>query len=90
MGDLFDRAVHPLYAVMAFISALIVIILLISGMSNRKGIKSNHKMIFYWVILFCLQDGIWGLFASHTFRNDTALFVLSNVFHLFAMFSSFV
>lgn len=90
MGDLFDRNVHPLYAVMAFICAVIVIILLISGTRNRKGIERNHKRMFLWVIFFCLQDGVWGLFASHVFHSDAGLFFVSNVFHLSAIFSAFV
>lgn len=89
MGDIFDRNVHPLYSVMAFISAFIVILLLASGLHSRKGIKMNHKLIFYWIIFFCLQDGIWGLFASHVFYSDAGLFIASNVFHLSAILSAF-
>ena len=89
MGDLFDRNVHPLYSVMAFVSAVIVILLLISGTYKRKGIERNHKLIFLWVLFFCVQDGIWGLFASHVFYNDTGLFFVSNIFHLSAIFSAF-
>ena len=89
MGALFDRSIHPLYAVMAFVSAAIVLLLLISGTNNRKEIKKNHKLIFIWVIFFCLQDGFWGLFASHIFYNDAGLFFMSNIFHLSAIFSAF-
>lgn len=89
MGDLFDRNVHPLYAVMAFVSGLIVLLLLISGMRKRKEMQRNHKIIFMWVIFFCLQDGVWGLFASHIFRSDTGLFLMSVVFHLSAALSAF-
>ena len=89
MGAIFDRNVHPLYTVMAFISAVIVVLLLISGTHNRKGIEKNHKLIFLWVMFFCLQDGIWGLFASHIIYNDTGLFAVSNVFHLSAILSAF-
>ena len=84
-----DKSVHPLYAVMAFVSAAIVLLLLISGTNNRKEIKKNHKLIFIWVIFFCLQDGFWGLFASHIFYNDAGLFFMSNIFHLSAIFSAF-
>ena len=90
MGALFDRSIHPLYTVMAFVSAAIVLLLLISGTNNRKEeIKKNHKLIFIWVIFFCLQDGVWGLFASHIFYNDAGLFFMSNIFHLSAIFSAF-
>lgn len=89
MGDLFDRSVHPLYAVMAFVSGLIALLMLISGLRKRKNIGNNHKAIFLWVIFFCVQDGIWGLFASHIFRSDTALFLTSVVFHFSAALSAF-
>ncbi|MDO5445436.1 MAG: ATP-binding protein [Eubacteriales bacterium] len=89
MGDLFDRNVHPLYSVIAFVCALIVLLLLVSGFRNRKGIEKNHKLIFLWVIFFCIQDGTWGLFAAHIFHSDAGLFLASNIFHLSAMFSAF-
>ena len=89
MGDIFDRSVHPLYMVMAFASALVVLLMLISKISNRNGLARNHKLIFLWSIFFEIQDGIWGLFAAHIFHNDTALFCVSNVFHFSAMFSAF-
>lgn len=88
MGDLFDRNVHPLYAVMAFTSALIVALLLVSGMRNRKGITRNHKLMFLWVIFFCIQDGVWGLFASHSLYSDACLFFASNIFHISAVLSA--
>ena len=89
MGELFDRPVHPLYSVMAFVCGLIVLILLAAAARNKQGIKKNHRMIFLWVIFFCFQDGIWGLFAAQILHNDNALFFASNIFHLSAMFSAF-
>ena len=89
MEDIIGTNVHPLYAVMAFVSAVIVLLLLISGTQNRKNIEKNHKLIFLWVIFFCIQDGIWGLFASHAIHSDTGLFVTSTVFHLSAILSAF-
>lgn len=88
MGELIDRAVHPLYSVMAFVCALTVGILLISAVKSRRGIQKNHKMIFLWVIFFCVQDGIWGLLAAHVIRNDLLLFISSNVFHVSAVMSA--
>ena len=90
MGDIFDRNVHPLYSVMAFASALIVFLIIISEMQNRSGNKKNHMLLFIWVTFFCVQDGIWGLLASHSIHNDPALFFSSNIFHLSAVFSAFI
>ncbi len=89
MNELFDRNVHPLYSVMAFVSALTVLLLLIAAMRIRKNTGKNHRRIFWWTFFFCMQDGVWGLFAAHILHNDTALFLSSTLFHLSAMLSSF-
>ena len=39
MGEIFDRNVHPLYAVMAFVSAAIVLILLLNYLRNTQKAK---------------------------------------------------
>ena len=65
MGNLFDRNVHPLYAVMAFVSAAIVSILLINYLINNRKEKKDELLGFFgFIIFYCLQDGIWGLLAS--------------------------
>lgn len=73
---------------MAFSCALIVFVLLISNNLNKKGLGKNHKSIFIWTIFFCIQDAIWGLFASHIIRNDILLFITSNIFHLASILSA--
>ena len=88
MGELFDTATHPLYAVMAFTGALFVAVMAYSSMKNLKVTGKHHIRIFMWVMIFCIQDGIWGLFASHTIRSDLGLYIVSYVFHFFAISSS--
>lgn len=90
MGDLFDRSVHPLYSVCAFVCATIVILILNSGRKNIYVKNKNHEHLFKWVIFFCLQDGIWGVFASHVINNPTLLYVFSFVFHFSAITSTVV
>lgn len=90
MGELFDTATQPLYAVMAFTDALLVAVMAYSSMKNLRVTGKHHIRIFLWVMLFCIQDGIWGLFASHTIRSDLGLYIVSYGFHFFAISSSVV
>ena len=58
MGEIFDRNVHPLYAVMAFVSAVIVLILLLNYLRNtQKGKKHELLAFFGFIIFYCIQDG---------------------------------
>ena len=83
MGALFDRNVHPLYAVMAFVSAAIVSILLLNYLlNNRKDKKQELLSFFGFIIFYCIQDGVWGLLASGIINSDYALMVSSAVFHI--------
>ncbi len=90
--DLFDRPVHPLYSVMAFVGALIALILIIrTGTRGKYNQKSDlHFPVYCWTLFFCLQDGIWGLFAAHIFVNDVCLFVASTVFHLSSALTTYI
>lgn len=88
MKNVFDSPVHSLYSVMAFVAAALVTTLLLSAIQNRNTKKTNLVLIFIWVIFFCLQDGTWGLFASHSIRNDIGLTIASYIFHFSAITSS--
>ncbi len=89
ISDIFDRAVHPLYSVSAFISAIIIAILLINSRTNNLKTKlKSYEKLFIWFIIFCIQDGIWGLFASFTFKSDILLTICSYCFHFSAAFST--
>ncbi len=83
LEDIFDRSVHPLYSVMAFVFAGVVFLLILRlRISNKAAKKEAYYPLFCWTVFFCLQDGIWGLFAAHIFKNSAALMVSSTVFHL--------
>lgn len=75
--------VHPLYSVGAFVCALIMFIMISRILYNKRfGNSGEYLFLFLWILFFCVQDGIRGLFAAHVFVNDSALFILSSVFHL--------
>ena len=74
--------VHPLYSVTAFVFAILMMILISRILINHDTQrKSSQFYLFIWVLFFCLQDGVWGLYASHIFTNDRILFIVSGVFH---------
>ena len=82
MGNMLDRNVHPLYAVMAFVAATIVLILyLYSAINNRTKERDAHLNFFGYIIFFCIQDAIWGLFASGVINSDVGLMISSAVSH---------
>lgn len=87
MGELFDAATHPLYSVMAFTCALFVAIVGHASIRNLKIKAKHHIMMFLWVFFFCVQDGIWGLYASHIINDAQGLYNVSYIFHIFAICS---
>ncbi len=83
--------VHPLYAIGAFVCAIIMMILITRVIYNRRyGNDGVYFYLFLWVLFFCLQDGFWGLCATHLISSDSLLFITSTVFHLCSAFTSFV
>ncbi len=91
MGDLFDRNVHPLYAVMAFVCAAIVLILLLNHLGNNRKERKNELLSFFgFIIFYCIQDGVWGLLASGIINSDTGLMVASAVFHFSSALAPFI
>ncbi len=91
MSEIFNRNVHPLYAVMAFVAATIVLILyLYSAINNRTKERDAHLNFFGYIIFFCIQDAIWGLFASGVINSDVGLMISSAVFHASSALAPFV
>lgn len=88
--NILNRNVHPLYAVMAFIAAGIVLILYLYSAARHHDEKRPHLPFFIFVFIYCIQDGIWGLLASGIINNDTALMVSSAVFHISSAFAPLV
>ena len=83
MGNMMNRNVHPLYAVMAFIAAGIVLILYLYSMARHDDDDERpHLPLFIFILFYCVQDGVWGVLASGIIANDAALMVSSSVFHI--------
>ena len=85
--------VHALYGVCAFVCALVSFILPLRMEPNlRKDnpVDKAFMQLSHWTVFFCLTDSAWGFLASDLIMNDTALFLLSTCFHLFAAFTPYV
>ena len=83
--------VHPLYAVGAFVCAIIMSILITRTVYNKRyGTTGINIYLFVWVFFFCIQDGVWGLFAAHVIDNTALLFVTSTIFHLCSAITAYV
>ena len=89
--NILDRNVHPLYAVMAFVAAAIVLILYVNDMQQEKDKLDEqvHLPFFAFVFFFCIQDGIWGLLAAGAIDSDTWLMNASAVFHISSALAPF-
>ena len=85
--------VHLLYAVAAFVCALVVLILPArtrSNMSKKLPLDKAFLRLANWIVLFCAIDGIWGIAASESVINDNMLRVASFFFHLSAAITPLV
>ena len=85
--------VHLLYAVTALVCALATFILpiRISGHIDRNNkLDRAFLVLINWTTIFCVADSVWGVVASDIIMNDSLLFAMSTIFHLFAAFTPFV
>lgn len=84
--------VSTLYSLTAFSFALILSIILLND--RRKSCECNSEeraywLLIKWVIFFCLQDAVWGIFASDLVTYDIPLFISTTVFHLSTVGTTF-
>ena len=85
--------VNLLYAVAAFTCALVVLLL---PARTRKNLDKNDPVdkaflrLVDWTFIFCVCDALWGVAASSLYMNDTALTVMSYVFHATAAFTPLI
>lgn len=84
--------VSTLYSLCALSFALALILLLLHDRRLRTDIKEVeqvYRRLLKWVVLFCLQDAVWGICASDLVTSDMPLFVSSTVFHLSTVSTTF-
>ena len=69
---------NGLYWVSAFVYALVITSILINDIhENKKPNKAEKafRSLMQWVIIFCLQDAVWGLCDNRIINNDKIFFL---------------
>lgn len=82
-----------MYSLMAFISALVLVILLLynRNLQNKDRVSRVLDNVLFSIILFTLMDFSWGLCACHVIPcGSKAIEVTSFIFHYGALFSSYI
>ncbi len=80
------------YWVTPLVYTILLIILLINDSVTKRvntAVERSFRLMTLWVILFCLQDVIWGLCDSGVIQNDHFFFASSTVFHLSTVITTF-
>lgn len=84
--------VSPLYAVSALTYAVVLAVILIYDIQRNKETGREEKafrLLIAWVILFCLQDLVWGLCGSGIIPGNGVFFLSSTVFHASTVITTF-
>lgn len=82
-----------LYSVISFTCALVLLIFMNQFkivLDKSEKTDKDFLNLSYWVILFCLQDGIWGVLSSGVIHNNTLFFISSTIFHAAAAISAYI
>jgi len=84
---------HPLYMVITFICATIMLIFLYQfRVIFDKSEKTDKDFLFLacWTTMFCIQDGFWGFFGCGIIINHSLYFISTSIFHALAAFSAYI
>lgn len=83
---------NGLYWVSAFVYALVITSILINDIhENKKPNKAEKafRSLMQWVIIFCLQDAVWGLCDNRIINNDKIFFLSTTLFHCATVITTF-
>ena len=82
--------VHELYWIITLVFSLVLGIILYQEYSIVKKDNANkdYRNLLIWVLIFCLQDSLWGL-ASSTIINNKLLFISSTIFHMSTVLTTY-
>lgn len=81
-----------LYWFSAITYAFILLTILINDIRLNKTpdkLEKNYRMMTLWVLLFCVQDILWGLCADGIIVSDRYFFVSSSIFHISTVLTTF-
>lgn len=70
---------------------LLIIFFINDSLSKQlnTAVERAFRLMTLWVIFFCMQDCVWGLFDSGLIHNDQWFFGASTVFHLSTVITTF-
>lgn len=70
---------------------LLIILFINDSVSKRlnTAVERTFRLMTLWVIFFCMQDCVWGLFDSGVIHNDSWFFASSTIFHLSTVITTF-
>lgn len=81
---------------MYWVSTITYIVLLVAILANdfiskKKPNKTERsfRIMVSWVILFCIQDTLWGLCFSRVIADDNVFFLSSAIFHTSTVLTTF-
>lgn len=84
--------VGQLYWVSTLTYALIIGMILLGDLKIRRvsgEMENSFRQMAVWVLLFCLQDTVWGMCDSGVIKNDAIFFLSSSVFHISTVITTF-
>jgi diguanylate cyclase (GGDEF)-like protein len=61
-----------------------------TALDKSEKTDKDFLSLSNWVILFCLQDGIWGVLGTGSIRCNTLFFIFSTIFHAAAAVSAYI
>ena len=83
---------NQLYWITTLTYAIVLGIVLARDMIVSRKIsklEKSYRVMSAWVIFFCLQDTLWGLFEVNIIKNDTLFFISSSIFHISTVITTF-
>lgn len=83
---------NEMYWVSAITYVIVLGIILLNDMKIKKTPNREEKsfrIMTTWVILFCVQDTVWGLCSDNVIKNDCIFFISSMVFHTSTVLTTF-
>lgn len=72
--------------------AIVLFIILLNDIHSgriRTRLERKYRMMYSWVVFFCIVDTLWGLCNAKRITSDGFFFFVSSCFHLAAVITCF-
>jgi len=84
--------VDHMYWIVALLFAVLLGLVFYHDVKNKKksgNASKKFRDLLIWVIFFCVQDCMWGLCEAGLIRGEGIFFLVSSVFHLSTVVTTF-